>query len=78
MRLIELLVAALIMTILASIALPVITKAYDRAQWDFLVASSRNRSRIEAALIDEPNQADKDRFEFLVTSPLRFKKGEPR
>ncbi len=76
MKLIEMLIVALIISILASIGLPVITKAYDRMQWHLFLANARNNGRIEAALIDEPNRFDEARFEFLLSTPMHMKGGQ--
>ncbi len=73
MNLIESLMVALVISILASIALPVLTNAYAKTQWHILVAKSRENNRIEAALIDEPNRFDQARFEFLISTPVKFK-----
>ncbi len=73
MKLLDVLMTVLIIAILASITFPVLDKAYKDAKWRFLVAKSRHNSRLENALIDNPSKADDDRFEFLVSEPLRFK-----
>jgi type II secretory pathway pseudopilin PulG len=73
MKLLETLAAIAIVTLLASMAVPVTVKAYERAKWRVAAAKSRNDARIEMALLDEPKQWEQAKFEFLLSSVPAWK-----
>jgi type II secretory pathway pseudopilin PulG len=73
MKLLETLAVIVVVTILASIALPVAIKVFERAKWRIIAAKSRNDARIEMALLDEPRQWEQARFEFLLSSVPTWK-----
>jgi len=68
MKLLETLAVIVIITLLASTAVPVTAKAYHRAKWRIIAAKSRNDARIELALLDEPKQWEQARLEFLLST----------
>jgi len=73
MKLLETLAAIVIITILASMAVPATVKAFERAKWRIIAAKSRNDARIELALLDEPKQWEQARLEFLLSSVPTWK-----
>ena len=73
MKLLETLAVMVIIAILASIALPVTVKAYERAKWRIIAAKSRNDMRIELALLDEPKQWEQAKLDFLLSSVPTWK-----
>jgi hypothetical protein len=73
MKLLDLLVACLIILILASCLLTTINKVYHKAQWYLFVSNAWNNSRIEAAMIDADDRFDQLRLEMLLSHSPTFK-----
>ena len=73
MKLLDLLVTCLIITILASCLLPTVTKAYHKMQWYLFVSNSWNNTRIDLALADDGDRWDQLRLETMLTHTPTFK-----